>query len=124
MAQIILDGAGDDIFRTPHDVDYDNRGSRFFVPERLLKPVEKKYRAFTLAEWKEVIKDNYHWITMRVKETNQEFSLMYTGFITTTKGSYISLGSHEFDFKHLVENYEIFVNNQWQPFGVLVEDDE
>lgn len=78
LAQIILDGAGDDIFRTPHDVDYDNWGSRFFVPERLLKPAEKKYRPYTLAEWiaQHEIGEVIHY---RSKSGEVELRHMYVG---------------------------------------------
>ena len=130
LEQIISDGAGDDIFRTPHDVDYDNWGSRFFVPERLLKPVEKKYRAYSLAEWVE-----QHEIgeVIRFRNShNQEFNVMYLGYIidtnddiqdTRTKGQ-IMFVSTPYTLQELFERYEICINGEWQPFGVLVEEDE
>lgn len=130
LAQIILDGAGDDIFRTPHDVEYGNWGSRFFVPERLLKPVEKKYRPYTLAEWidqheiGEVIKfKNSH---------NQEFNVMYNGFIVDhgkdiqdirTKGQ-IMFVSSAYTLQELFERYEIEINGEWKPFGIEVKEKE
>ena len=131
LAQIILDGAGDDIFRTPHDVDYDNCGSRFFVPERLLKPIEKKYRPYTLAEWvdQHEIGEVIHF---RDKNYKQQSNVMYTGYVidngediqdnrTTGRIMLINMG---YLLQELFERYEIFVNNQWQPFGVLDEGDE
>lgn len=127
LAQIILDGAGDDIFRTPHDVDYDNWGSRFFVPERLLKPVEKKYRAFTLAEWidQHEIGEVIHY---RSKSGEIELRHMYVG----TRHSQgikkiivkITLGDVSHTLDYLFEDYEIEVDGEWQPFGVIDEDKE
>ena len=124
LAQIILDGAGDDIFRTPHDVDYDNWGSRFFVPERLLKPVEKKYRAFTLAEWidQHEIGEVIHY---RSKSGEIELRHMYVG----TRHSQgikkiivkITLGDVSHTLDYLFEDYEIEVDGEWQPFGVIDE---
>ena len=129
LAQIISDGAGDDIFRTPHDVDYDNWGSRFFVPERLLKPVEKKFRAFTLAEWtdKHEIGEIIHF---SYKDGRQEFNVMYTGYVIEhgediedirTIGRIMLMGTAYF-LEDLFENYVICINGIWQPFGVIEDD--
>ena len=130
LAQIISDGAGDDIFRTPHDVDYDNWGSRFFVPERLLRPVEKKYKAFTLAEW---IDQHEIGEVIRFRNTcNQEFNVMYLGYIldtnddiqdVRTKGQ-IMFVSTPYTLQELFERYEICINGEWQPFGTEVKEDE
>ena len=130
LAQIISDGAGDDIFRTPHDVDYDNWGSRFFVPERLLRPVEKKWRAYTLAEWVE-----QHEIgeVIRFRNSqNQEFNVMYTGYVidhgedvqdirTTGRIMLINMG---YFLEELFKDYEICINGEWQPFGTEVKENE
>lgn len=125
LAQIILDGAGDDIFRTPHDVDYDNWGSRFFVPERLLKPVEKKYRPYTLAEWIEKHEIG-EVITFRNRQ-GQEFHVMYTGYVidngeediqdnrTTGRIMLINIG---YFLENLFKDYEICINGEWKPFGM------
>ena len=126
LAQIISDGAGDDIFRTPHDVDYDNWGSRFFVPERLLKPVEKKFRAFTLAEW--IDQHEIGEVIHCRNEHKQEFHVMYTGYVidngeediqdirTTGRIMLINMG---YLLQELFERYEICINGIWQPFGVI-----
>lgn len=125
LAQIILDGAGDDIFRTPHDVDYDNWGSRFFVPERLLKPAEKKYRPYTLAEWiaQHEIGEVIHY---RSKSGEVELRHMYVG----TRHSQgikkiilkITLGDVSHTLDYLFEDYEIEVDGEWKPFGVEIEE--
>lgn len=103
---------------------------RFFIPEKLLKPAEKKYRPYTLAEWidqheiGEVIKfKNSH---------NQEFNVMYTGFIVDhgkdiqdirTKGQ-IMFVSSAYTLQELFEHYEIYVDGEWKKFGVLDEEKE
>ena len=129
LAQIILDGAGDDIFRTPHDVDYDNWGSRFFVPERLLKPVEKKYRAFTLAEWvdKHGIGDVV--IYRSKKSDGIELHHMYVGYacgigknIDEIGVGTLTLGVASYTFDYLFEDFELFYNGRWLPFGVIEDD--
>lgn len=101
---------------------------RFFIPESLLKPVEKKYRAFTLAEWIE-----QHEIGEVIhcrNEHKQEFFVMYTGYVvdngddiqdTRTTGR-IMLINMGYLLQELFERYEICINGEWQPFGVLNEE--
>lgn len=124
LAQIILDGAGDDIFRTPHDVDNGNWGRRFFVPDSLLKPVEKKFRAFTLAEW--VDKHEIGEVITFRNRQGQEFHVMYTGYVvdngkdiqdirTTGRIMLINIG---YFLENLFKDYEICINGEWKPFGV------
>ena len=131
LAQIILDGAGDDIFRTPHDVDNGNWGRRFFVPDSLLKPIEKKYRPYTLAEWvdQHEIGEVIHY---RDKDYKQEFCVMYSGYIiddgediqdVRTIGRIVFMFTAYF-LEELFKDYEICINGEWQPFGVLVEEEE
>ena len=131
LAQIISDGAGDDIFRTPHDVDNGNWGRRFFVPDSLLKPIEKKYRPYTLAEWvdQHEIGEVIHY---RDKDYKQEFCVMYSGYIiddgediqdVRTIGRIVFMFTAYF-LEELFKDYEICINGEWQPFGVLVEEEE
>lgn len=128
LAQIILDGAGDDIFRTPHDVDNGNWGRRFFVPDSLLKPIEKKYRAFTLAEWVDQHEIG-EVITFRNRQ-GQEFHVMYTGYVidngediqdirTTGRIMLINIG---YFLENLFKDYEICINGEWMPFGIEVKE--
>ena len=127
LAQI-AEGAGDAIFRTPHDVDYDIRGSRFFVPERLLRPIEKKYRPYTLAEW--IDQHEIGEVIHCRNEHKQEFYVMYTGYViehgedvedirTTGRIMLINMG---YFLEELFKDYEICINGVWQPFGVLDEE--
>lgn len=99
---------------------------RFFIPEADLKPVEKKYRAFTLAEWvnQHEIGEVIHF---RNKDYKQEFYAMYVGYVidngediqdTRTTGR-IMLMTWAYFLENLFEDYEIEMNGEWQPFGVL-----
>lgn len=125
LFQIISDGAGDDIFRTPHDVDYDNWGSRFFVPERLLKSVEKKYRPFSLNEFLEQYKVG-DLVEYRIKGCSKVECVMFTGYETDTDRSgdkksgenEIVLGNIRHSLEYLFEYYELFFEDKWQSFGV------
>ena len=103
---------------------------RFFIPEDALNPVEpeKKFRAFTLAEWadKHEIGEIIHF---SYKDGRQEFNVMYTGYViehgediqdVRTIGRIMLLGTAYF-LEDLFENYVICIDGIWQPFGVMEE---
>ena len=102
---------------------------RFFIPEEALKPVEKKYRAYTLAEWvdQHEIGEVIHF---RDKDYKQQCHVMYTGYIidngediqdirTTGRIMLINMG---YLLQELFERYEICINGEWKPFGIEVEE--
>lgn len=101
---------------------------RFFIPDSLLKPVEKKYRPYTLAEW---VDQHEIGEVIRFRNTcNQEFNVMYLGYIldtnddiqdVRTKGQ-IMFVSTPYTLQELFERYEIFEDSEWKPFGVIEND--
>ena len=101
---------------------------RFFIPEKLLKPVEKKYRPYTLAEW--IDQHEIGEVIRCRNEHKQEFHVMYTGYVidngediqdnrTTGRIMLINMG---YLLQELFERYEICINGEWQPFGVMEDD--
>ena len=102
---------------------------KFFISEADLKPVEKKYRPYTLAEWV----DQYEIgeVIHCRNEHKQEFHVMYTGYVidngeediqdnrTTGRIMLINMG---YLLQELFERYEICINGEWQPFGVIEDD--
>ena len=101
---------------------------RFFIPEKLLKPIEKKYRPYSLAEWIEQHEIG-EVITFRNRQ-GQVFHVMYTGYVvekgediqdirTTGRIMLINIG---YFLENLFKDYEICINGEWQPFGVLEDD--
>ena len=83
---------------------------------------EAKYRPYSLEEFiGDVNLGLEPWITMRPVGTNKECKFLYTGYQETEVGEYICLGCFQFDFVSLFQNYEICINGEWQPFGVLEE---
>ena len=108
---------------------YDETFYSYFIPEYslLLKEPEKKYRAFTLAEWidRHEIGEVIHY---RSKLGEMELRHMYVG----TQHSQgikktilkITLGNVSHTLDYLFEEYEIEVNGEWLPFGVIDEDKE
>ena len=100
---------------------------RFFIPEKLLKPVEKKYRPYTLAEW--IDQHEIGEVIHCRSEHKQEFYVMYTGYVidngediqdirTTGRIMLINMG---YLLQELFERYEICINGEWVPFGIIEE---
>lgn len=106
---------------------FDNYYYHFFIPEDWVLPTEKKYRPYTLAEW---VDQHEIGEVIRFRNTcNQEFNVMYLGYIldtnddiqdTRTKGQ-IMFVSTPYTLQELFERYEICINGEWQPFGVMEE---
>ena len=93
---------------------------RFFIPEADLKPVEKKYRAFSLAEWIEhhEIGEVIHY---RSKSEGIEAHVMYMGTYHHKNKGTIVLGVASYTLDCLFEEFEIEIDGKWQPFGVIEE---
>ena len=94
---------------------------RFFIPEADLKPVEKKYRAFSLAEWIEhhEIGEVIHY---RSKSEGIEAHVMYMGTYHHKNKGTIVLGVASYTLDCLFEEFEIEIDGEWQPFGVIEDD--
>ena len=113
---------GDRVF----DVDQQCTEFRYCLPCEWAKQ-EPKYRPYTLAEWIEQheIGEVIHY---RSKSGEIELRHMYVG----TRHSQgikkiivkITLGDVSHTLDYLFEDYEIEVNGEWLPFGVIDEDKE
>lgn len=93
---------------------------RFFIPESLLKPKEKNYKAFTLVEFLARYKLG-DVITYRVKGCEVVEHSMLVGF---QSNDYVLIGNCTYGLKELFNNYELGYRNKWKPFGVLDEENE
>ena len=120
LAQIISD-AGDDIFRTAHDVDCDNWGCRFFIPDSLLKPIQKKCRPYTKNEFLNMFECGKP-INIRHKDDHINVfietmsSVRIDNFMDEV---YVRLYERVFDLKELFDEFEWQKSNgDWHPFGV------
>ena len=111
-----------------YDGTFDHTYYRYFIPEDVLIPEEpeKKYRPYTLAEWvdQHEIGEVIHF---RDKDYKQQFHVMYSGYIID-EGEDIqdirTIGRIVFMFtgyflEELFKDYEICINGEWQPFGVV-----
>ena len=109
-----------------YDGTFDHTYYRYFIPEDSLLPEvkpEKKYRAYTLAEWidQHEIGEVIHY---RCKSKEIELCHMYLGTRHTQESVKITLGDASYSFDYLFENFELFYNGEWQPFGIEVKENE
>ena len=122
--QKILNGVED--CEAPFHYDSDKQ-AEFCLPCDWVKELEKKYRPYTLAEW--VDQHEIGEVIHFRNEHKQEFHVMYTGYVidngediqdirTTGRIMLINMG---YLLQELFERYEICINGEWQPFGVLEE---
>ena len=129
LVDIDVKNSDDHCFKARDENGNDRIGYyRFFIPESLLKPVEKKYRPYTLAEW--VDQHEIGEVIHCRNEHKQEFYVMYTGYVidngediqdirTTGRIMLINMG---YLLQELFERYEICINGEWKPFGIEVEE--
>lgn len=103
-------------------------GKKYFLPVEWVKEPKKKYRPFTLAEWigQHAIGDV---IRYRCKSQKIELRHLYAGYaygigtdIKNTTSGTLTLGVASYTMDYLLEDYEIEVNGEWLPFGVIDEE--
>ena len=118
----------DRCFEYENCADSGRQGYCYFIPEDWVLPEEKKYRPYTLAEW--IDQHEIGEVIHCRNEHKQEFHVMYTGYViehgediqdirTTGRIMLINMG---YLLQELFERYEICINGEWQPFGVIEDD--
>ena len=108
-----------DCFKTSIN-DGDGGDWKYFLPVEWVKEPEKKYRAFTLAEWIEnhKIGEVLHY---RSKSEGIEAHIMYMGTYQHKNKGTIVLGVASYTLDCLFEECEICIDGKWLPFGVIDE---
>lgn len=104
---------------------------RFFISEADLKPVEKKYRPFSLEEFSNIFKAG-DLIVFRMKNYDEVKCAMFTGYITdveriddkTPGACEVMLGIFHYSLFDLFKDFERFYNGRWWPFGTEVKEKE
>ena len=104
---------------------------RFILPFEWVKPEEpeKKYRPYTLEEFSFIFKVG-DLVEFRYKDSDEVKCAMFTGYITDveriddkTPGSCeLMLGCFHYSLLSLFKECELFLNGEWQPFGVMEND--
>lgn len=105
---------------------------KYFLPEQWVKKSEKKYRPFSIEEWK--FKHSVgNTILYRYKGTycddHREAEVMYLGYVKPLDGvtdeagkGELVLGNESLGLQNLFNNYEIWADGEWKPFGVIEND--
>ena len=104
---------------------------RFFISEDDLKPVEKKYRPYSLEEFSNIFKVG-DLVVFRYKDSDEVKCAMFTGYITdvdriddkTPGACEVMLGIFHYSLLDLFKDFERFYNGRWWPFGVLDKENE
>lgn len=100
---------------------------RFFIPEKLLKPIEKKYRPYKNVQelFEDIgvyIGDTIHF---RSKAKETESLALITSYTTLKNGvEKICLGgAYYYTMQVLFDLFELRSRGEWQPFGIEVKEE-
>ena len=95
----------------------------FFIPEKLLKPVE--YRPYSAKEFCEKFNSKIGEV-IRLRDIpsesgpSYEYKIVLSGFRWSKDSSAVYIGGIPYDLKYLLKAYEYFENGEWHKFGVRV----
>lgn len=90
---------------------------RYFLPESLLKPVQKKYRPYTLAEFVNEYSLGEE-IIIRKKDACRGIEhKLFTEYIEGDMD--VCFSGFWYPLDTLFNDYELFKNGEWKPFGVI-----
>lgn len=114
-----------------YDGTFDHTYYRYFIPEDSLLPEEepeKKYRPLSYKEFWRLFDFGDGVCFRRKGQDTAEFS-MYLGYEIDSDGNRdeipgegkVNLGGNRYTLAELFEYYEMHLDGEWQPFGVLDE---
>ena len=100
------------------------RDHPYFIPESSLKPEEKKYRPYTLAEFSGQFALGGSMVLRHKNTPGVVWSLILTGYKQEKSGAIIYIGVCPYRLDELFNEYEWEdpLNGRWVPFGVEVEE--
>lgn len=91
---------------------------RYFLPEKLLKPIQKDYRPYTFNEFIEEYPLGSH-LLLRLKNDSMEMLRIIDGYNKYKNGNgTVFMCGTAFSMSELYNNYEIFKDGRWVPFGI------
>ena len=105
------------------DFIFESKGGnyRYFLPEKLLKPIQKDYRPYTLNEFIEEYPLGSH-LLLRPKNDSMEMLRLIDGYNKYKNGNgTVFMCGTAFSMSELYNNYEVFKDDKWVPFGVEVD---
>lgn len=99
----------------------------YFIPEKLLKPKEKKYRPFSAKEFGEKFNPKIgEAIRLRDIPSNSgpvyQYKIVLSGFRWTNDSLEVLINGLWNDLPYLLKRYEYYELDEWHKFGVLEDD--
>ena len=121
-------GTLDDIESQKEQCFYDCESEgyfHYFLPAEWVKEPKKMYRPYSLEEFSNIFKAG-DLVEFRYKDSDEVKCAMFTGYITDieriddkTPGSCeLMLGCFHYSLLSLFKECELFLNGEWQPFGI------
>ena len=103
------------------DEDGNYQSWSFFIPDSYLLPKEIQVRPFISEEWKNKFKIGTV-LTLRYKETQDTWRLMYLGYNPTNLGLEVLIGNEWHSLEDLSEFWEYYdeASHKWVPFGIVM----
>lgn len=96
-------------------------GKKYFLPMEWIKEPEKKYKPYTVMEFIKEYPIGSH-LHFRPKDGTIEMHRLIDGYNDCLNGAgTLFLCGAMFSMKELYDNYEIFRDGEWLPFGVIDE---
>lgn len=94
----------------------------YFLPKEWVKEPEKKYRPFSLEEFCKTFKVG-DVVKLRKKDLQIAECAMFIGHaeyaeVNKPGANHITLGFDHYSLSSFFNNYELFIDGKWQPFGV------
>lgn len=104
--------------------DYPDTDYKYFLPDAWLKPKkpEIKWRPFSLEEFCKTFKVG-DVVKLRKKDLQIAECAMFIGHaeyaeVNKPGANHITLGFDHYSLSSFFNNYELFIDGKWQPFGV------
>ena len=94
----------------------DNTWYPYFISEDSLKPIEKKYRPFTLDEFINLYSLGDTVIVRRNLNKDKTIYKLFTEY--GEDNDKVHLGSYWYTLKDLYDRYELYTREGWKPFGI------
>ena len=99
-------------------------GKKYFLPVEWVKEPENKYRPYAVMEFIKYYPIGSH-LHFRPKNNTMEMHRLIDGYNDCKNGAgTLFICGMMYSMRELYNNYEIFKDGEWQPFGVLDDGDK
>lgn len=115
----VFDSEGRTFTAKENDLEY-----AYFIPESSLKPIEKKYRPYTLGEFSSKFAIGAPVVFRSKGEPTVVWTVILTGYRQEEPGGTVFMGVYPYKLDELFKVYERYEDEtgDWVPFGVEAEE--